>query len=265
MAQSATALVSALARNDVRPACRGGGFDAGGDVADVRLVEIDHQQQRLGREELKAAQTFEIVAGQLQRAQRLAFLECRLAALHQLALLLELRRTTLLQILLEPLETPFDDDEVREDQLVFHRLRVARRIDRAGGVRDRCVAEGADDVDERVGVLVAGHVDERLRACFRRSDDVGELDGRRDPFLRVVHPGEDVEPGVGHLGNADVDVALAARRLFGAGHQLKQGRLAAGGETDQSRTEHEFFSLARGVRPHESWHVIGSDPGDGGY
>ena len=143
---------------------RGGGLDAGGDVADVGLVEIDHEQQRLGREKLKAAQTFEIVAGQLQRAQRLAFFECGLAALHQIALLLELGRTALLQIFLEALEPPFDDAEVREDQLVLHRLRVARRIDRACGMRDGLVAERAHDVHERVGVLVAGHIDERLRA-----------------------------------------------------------------------------------------------------
>ena len=78
-------------------------------------------------------------------------------------------------------------------------------------------------------------------------------------FFGLYIAGEDVEPGVGHLGDADVDVALAAGRLFGAGHQLEQGRLAAGGETDQSRTKHEFFSLARGVRPR----VVaghGSDP-----
>ena len=163
MAQSATALVSALARNDVRPRFRGSGFDARGDVADVGLVEIDDEQQRLGREKLKAAQTFEIVAGQLQRAQRLAFFECGLAALHQIPFLLELGGTALLQIFLEALEPPFNDAEVSEDQLVFHRLGVARRIDRAGGVRDRRVAERAHDVDERVGVLVASHIDERLR------------------------------------------------------------------------------------------------------
>ena len=68
-----------------------------------------------------------------------------------------------------PFEAPLGDAEVGEDQLVFHRLRVARRVDRAGRMRDRRVAERADDVHERVGVLVAGDVDERLRAGSRRA------------------------------------------------------------------------------------------------
>ena len=96
-----------------------------------RLVEIDDEQQRLCREKLKAAQPFAIVAGELERAQRLAVFERRLAALHQIAFLLELGGAPLLQILLDALEPAFGDAEVREDQFVFHRLRVARGIDRA--------------------------------------------------------------------------------------------------------------------------------------
>ena len=211
---------------------RRGGFDARSDVADVGLVEIDHEQQWLRREELKAAQTLEIITSQTQRTQWLAVFECRLAALHQLAFFVELGGATLLQIFFESLESPFNDHEVGEDQLVFHRLCVARGIDRACRMRDGRIAEGAHDVHERVGVLVSGNIDECLRAGFCRRDDVGELDRCRHALLRVVHPGQDVEPGVGNLGDADVDVAFSAWRLFGAGHQLEQGRLAAGGETD---------------------------------
>src|SRR5215208_4261052 len=103
-----------MGKKRLQAGLRRGSFDASDDVANIGLVEIDDEQQRLCREELKATQTFEIVAGQLQGTQRLAFFECGLAALHQLAFFLELSRTAFLQIFLEALQTPFDDDEVRE-------------------------------------------------------------------------------------------------------------------------------------------------------
>ena len=80
------------------------------------------------------------------------------------ALAFEVGGAGLLEILLQPLQTALCDAEVREDQLVFHRLRVARRIDRAGRVRHRRILERAQDVDERVGVLVRDDVDQRLGA-----------------------------------------------------------------------------------------------------
>jgi hypothetical protein len=102
-------------------------------------------------------------------------------------------------------------------------------------------------VHEGVGILVAGHVDQRLCAAARRLNDVGELDCRRDALFRVVHPGQHVEPRIGHFRDADVDVTLAAGRLPRAGHQLEKGCLAAGWKAYERRVEHEPFSLARGV------------------
>ena len=154
-------------------------------AADVGFVEIDHDQQRLGRQQLKPAQPPEIVAGEAERAQRLAVLERGLAArASRSRLLLELGGLVLLEILLDPLEPPFDDAEVGEDQFVFHRLRVARRIDRsATGCGTDGVAKRAHDVHERVGVLVAGDVDQRRGAGAAGRDDVGELDGRGHALL----------------------------------------------------------------------------------
>ena len=115
---------------------------------------------------------------ELQRAQRLALFERVLAALHQIAFLLELRRAALLQILLDALEAPLGDAEVGEDQLVFHRLRVARR-DRpsptdAGPPRRETRAR-------RARARRRSCSRRRRRAPARRSragrDDVGELDG----------------------------------------------------------------------------------------
>jgi hypothetical protein len=105
------------------------------------------------------------------------------------------------------------------------------------------VVERADDVNQRVRVLVGHHVDERLRAAAlpgRR--EIGELDGRRNPLFRVVHRGQPIEPGIGHLRDPDRHVALPVRGaagLLGARHQLKQGGFAAGPEADEGRSEHE--------------------------
>ena len=68
---------------------------------------------------------------ELERAQRLSVFERRLTSAHEIALLFELRRAPFLQILLDALDSAFGDAEIREDQFVFHRLRVARGIDRA--------------------------------------------------------------------------------------------------------------------------------------
>ena len=152
----------------------------------------------------------------------------------------------LLEILLDALEPALGDAEVRENQLVLHRLRIARGIDRTRRVRDR------RDRETRERRARA-----RRRSCSRRhrraparppragGDDVGELDRRRHPFLRVVHRGQLVEPCVGDFGDADIHVAFAARRLVHAGHQLKESGFSAGGKANQRRAQHEFLLSTR--------------------
>ena len=80
---------------------------------------------------MKAAQKSAIVAGEFKRAKRLAVFERRLTSAHQIAFFFELGGAPFLQILLDALDPAFGDAEVREDQFVFHRLRIARGIDRA--------------------------------------------------------------------------------------------------------------------------------------
>ncbi len=94
-------------------------------------------------------------------------------------------------------------------------------------MRNGRIAERAYDVDERVGILVAGDVDERLGPAARRPGDVGELNGRGDPLAWVVHRGEPVEPLIRNFRDADVHVALAAWSVVNAGHQLKQSGFSA--------------------------------------
>ena len=84
--------------------------------------------------------------------------------------LLELGRFSLFQIPFDALEPTLCDAEVGEYQFILHRLRVSRRIHRTARMGDRRITERADDVNERVGVLVRGHVDESLRAGAWRGD-----------------------------------------------------------------------------------------------
>ena len=98
---------------------------------ELRLVEVDHDQQRLGGKELESTQPLQILAFQIERAQRLRLFERGLADLDDVALALQIRRPHFLQILVETFEASFGDAEVRKDQLVFHRLRISRRVDRS--------------------------------------------------------------------------------------------------------------------------------------
>lgn len=96
---------------------------------------------------MKSAETPGIVSGECQGPERLAILERRAAADQERLLVLQIRRGALFQVAFEAFEASLDDTQVREDQLVFHRAHVARRIDGAGGVGDRRVAEHPHDVE----------------------------------------------------------------------------------------------------------------------
>ncbi len=74
----------------------------------------------------------------------------------------ELRRVALLEIALETLEPLLDNAEVRENDLVLHGADVAGRIDRTGGMRNRRVAEHANDVEQGIGVAKRRDVEQRL-------------------------------------------------------------------------------------------------------
>src|SRR5439155_10373225 len=100
-------------------------------------------------------------------------------------------------------------------------LRVAGRADRAGRRGDRRIVKRAQDVDEGIGILVGGDVDEGFGAARAAgSDQVGELDGGGHAFAGVVHGGEAVEALVGDLGDADRRLAFAVR---GAGSFARAG------------------------------------------
>ncbi len=110
----------------IRGSCGVGGIVAAGEL---RFVQVDHDEQRLRRQELKAAQPLQVVAVEVECSQRLSVFERRLARDDDVTFALEIRRFRFLQIFLEALQPPFGHSEVGKNQLVFHRLRIARRID----------------------------------------------------------------------------------------------------------------------------------------
>jgi hypothetical protein len=95
----------------------------------------------------------------------------------------------------------------------------------------RGIVERANNVDERVGVLVRDDIHQRLRSCASgRGSQIRELDRRRYALPRVVHLGEAIQPPVGHFRNANRGFAPSVRRardVLGAGHELKERGLAA--------------------------------------
>ena len=156
-------------------------------VREIGLVEIQDDQQRLRRQELEAAQPFRVVRGELERAQGPAGFERLAATLQDLLLLAQLRGVGLLDVALEPFQPPFDDAEIGEDDLVFHRPHVARRVDRACRVRHRRIAEHPDHVQQGVGVAERRDVEQRLRAGLGapRAGDVREFHGGRHALARI--------------------------------------------------------------------------------
>ena len=61
-------------------------------------------------------------------------------------------------LVFKPLDPPLDQRQVGEDELEVEPLEVPRRVDRAVGMRVGRVLEGADDVEQRVGLAQPGEV-----------------------------------------------------------------------------------------------------------
>ena len=121
------------------------------------------------------------------------------------------------------------------------RSRSRAGIDRALGMRVVRVLERADDVEQRVGVAEPREMLGRQllrpdvplgRGGRRRQVDVGDVG--LDDLLRLEDLGEPVEPLVGHLDDADVELHAAEAAGLGvaAGERVEDGRLARSGKPD---------------------------------
>ena len=209
-------------------------------IPNVVLVQVDHQQQRLGGQELESAQRAGVAAFEFQRADGRAVLQCRQTAREDAGLAVEIAARTLLSVALDPFETALRHLQVRENQLVFHRLRIARRIDTAGCMRYVLGAEHPHDVQQCMRLAVGPHVDEAARR--RGAGKIRKRHRGGHVPLRVEQRRESVEPRVGDRGCADVHFVASESSCcavsVSAGQEAEERGLARGRESDKAGAEH---------------------------
>jgi hypothetical protein len=95
----------------------------------LRFVQVDHDQQRLRRQKLEPAQPLQIFPFEIERTKGSALFERCPAHREDVPLAFELRCSPLFEILLQTFETAFGHSKVRQDQLVFHCLRIPCGVD----------------------------------------------------------------------------------------------------------------------------------------
>ena len=215
-------------------------------------------QQRLRREELESAQPLRIVGGQRRAraaarpsssaARQRTRMSCSLLQLRRCCAFFRSRSSRSSRRSTTPRSARMSSSSI---------VRTSRAgSTRAGGMRHRrdrgtCARRGA--ARRRCGTAPrrAAPAAPALRAAG--AGDVGELDGRGHVLLRVEQRGQLVEALVGHARHADVRVGLpaGARRVAGAGQQLKERGLARRRKPNESCAQHTDLtesctSLARG-------------------
>jgi len=100
-------------------------------------------------------------------------------------------------------------------------------------MRHHRIAERAHDVQQRIGVAIRHHIEQR-HSFAARGRHVCELHRRRGALFRLEHRGQLVEPCVRDARYADVRFGLTVRtgRFPGAREQLKEGGLSGRGQSD---------------------------------
>ncbi len=211
---------------------------------DIPLPDVEQDQDRLLGEEPEAADGLGLVGVELEVADRLAGLQARvdppqddLLALGRLAL----RLRPVAPAALESLQAPLGHRQVGQDELEVELLKVARRIDTAGGMRMDGVVEGANDVEEGVRIAqpreVVGRKLLRADAPLRRGRRRGQVHVRDigvDGLPWLEDGSEPVESVIRDLHDPDVegDAPVATGLGVPAGQGVEDGGLAAPGKTD---------------------------------
>ncbi len=142
---------------------------------------------------------------------------------------------------LEPLEPALGHRQVGQDELEVEPLDVPPRVDRAIGMRRRGILECAHDMEQGVRVAQPGEVlggqllgpDVALGRGGRRRQ-VGVGDVGLDDLLRLEDRGEALEPRVGDLDDADVELHPAESAGLGVapGQRVEDGGLTRSGKPD---------------------------------
>ena len=221
----------------VEPRSLRGGLDGN---RRIRFVAVQHEQQGLGREKLEASEQLGGGDVELEAAEGGSRLERSDRVPEELELGALVLRESLAPVLLDALDAPLRDPQIRQDELVLHRPHVARRIDRFRRVRHGVVPKGPHHVQKHVGGAIGRHVDERGagRGAGRHVDEGHR--GRR-ALARGVQLRQPIEPEVRDRRQADAGV-LPGRglpaRFPRAGQELEQSGLARRGDSDQSGAQH---------------------------
>ena len=179
----------------------------------IRLVEVEHEEQRLGREELKAAQPLRIVAGELERAQRLArpraprgsgrriscsFFSSGVPPFFRSRSSRSSRRST------TPRSARMTSSSIARTSRAGSTEPAGCGTDGSRNMRTTCSSASA----LRNGATSSSACGAGLRAP-PTPRDVGEFDRRGHVLARVEERRQLVEALVGHARDADVRVRLA--------------------------------------------------------
>ena len=232
-AQTATARVAAAGMRSPEP---GQLRRASSACWQIGLVEIQHEQQRLGRQELKAAQPLRrrrrragaarsgvpaSSAARQRTSMSCSFFRSGAAAFFRSRSSRSSRRST------TPRSARMTSSSiVRTSRAGSTDARRRAATDGSRNIRTTCSSASA----LRNGATSRSACGAGLRAAG--TGDVGELHRRRHPLAGVEERGQPIEPLVGHARDADVRVRLArrARRLASARQELEQGGLARRGK-----------------------------------
>ena len=201
-AQTATAAV-ARAREERRES---GGLGGAVDpcrritaAGEVRFVEVDDDQQRLGGEKLEPAQPLELFALEIQRAQRAAVFERRLADHQHVALAFEIRRPAPSSGLSRAVQGAAPPRRGRRES--------ARPPSPARRAPDRSIRTGARQPDRETR---AARGQARRRSCTPRH--------RRAPWRRRCAP----------VAARSVNSTVAGTRFLGLYIAVRRSRRASG-------------------------------------
>ncbi len=172
--------------------------DRAGVLREVRLADVEDDQQRLCREQLKAAQPLLVVVRQRHLPQRRLPLESgQQSVLEEIPLASLLRLQASLDGLRETLQAPLDELEVGEDELEVDVGDVARGVDAPLHVLELVVLEAAHDVHQGVDLAQLVEIQVGAALPFLHPRDVDELDGRGRVAPRLEEVAQADQPASG--------------------------------------------------------------------
>ena len=235
-----------LGADDDHLAAVGGGVLAdGGDTrpraVHVGLVHVADVEHRLRGDEAEGAHRERLLGGELEAADRAAFVQALEAAPEDLDAKLRLLVAGA-GLPAGLVEGALDLLQVGEHQLGADRVDVAERVDRAGDMHDVVVLEAADDLKDRVDLADVREelVAEALPgACA--GDEAGDVDEPHrggDHLLGLDQRLDAGEARIGHRHDAHIGLDGAegvVLRLDASGGQgVEEGALADIGQADDA-------------------------------